>query len=188
MTNDKKIRIMEGAIERGQTVLIENLGDTYDAVFAPVISRSIIKRGKSRYMKLGDKELGLHKNFKLILHTKQSNPNYSPEVQAECTLINFSVTESGLEDQLLNIVVKLERPDLAAKSEELIMQNNEFKITLMELEADLLKKLSSAEGNILENVPLIENLEESKKISTEINEKIEIAKETQILIRDASEV
>jgi len=68
------------------------------------------------------------------------------------------------------------------------MQNNEFKITLMELESDLLKKLSEAEGNILENVPLIENLEESKKISTEINAKVEIAKETQALIKEASEV
>jgi len=93
-----------------------------------------------------------------------------------------------LEDQLLNIVVKLERPDLASKSDELIQQNNEFKIKIIELESGLLKMLSEAEGNILENVPLIENLEESKRVSTEINEKIEIAKETQDLIKIASEV
>jgi len=48
MTNDKKVRIMEGAIERGQTILIENLGETIDAVFAPVISRSVIKRGRQK--------------------------------------------------------------------------------------------------------------------------------------------
>jgi hypothetical protein len=36
-------------------------------------------------------------------------------------LINFTVTESGLEDQLLSLVVKLERPDLAALDEEIIM-------------------------------------------------------------------
>jgi len=48
MTNDKKIRVMEAAIEKGQTVIIENLGDTYDAVFGPIISRSVIKRGKNK--------------------------------------------------------------------------------------------------------------------------------------------
>jgi len=31
------------------------------------------------------------------------------------TLINFTVTENGLADQLLDIVVKMERPDLASK-------------------------------------------------------------------------
>jgi len=35
-----------------------------------VYSRAIIKRGKNRYIKMGDKELSLHPNFKLYLHTK----------------------------------------------------------------------------------------------------------------------
>jgi dynein heavy chain len=116
-----------------------------------------------------------------------SNPHYPPEIQAECTLINFTVTEAGLEDQLLTLVVKKERPDLAAEKERLIQQQNEFKITLKALEADLLHRLATAEGDILDNISLIENLEKSKKLSTEINEKVEIAKVTEIAINDASE-
>jgi len=137
---------------------------------------------------MGDKELSLSPNFKLFLHTKLSNPHYPPEIQAECTLINFTVTESGLEDQLLSLVVKKERPDLAALKEELIQQQNGFKIKLKELETGLLKKLAEAEGDILEDIELIENLEFSKKLSTEIQEKVEIAKETEININSASEV
>lgn len=53
-----------------------------------------------------------HPHFRLILHTKYSNPHYKPEVQAQCTLINFLVTREGLEDQLLAAVVAKERPDL----------------------------------------------------------------------------
>jgi dynein heavy chain len=37
-------------------------------------------------------------------------------------LINFTVTENGLEDQLLSLVVRKERPDLAATKEELVQQ------------------------------------------------------------------
>ena len=54
-------------------------------------------------------------------------------------MINFTVTEDGLEDQLLALVVKKERPDLAAAKEELIQQQNQYKIKLKELETGLLR-------------------------------------------------
>lgn len=38
------------------------------------------------------------------------------------TLVNFMVTEDGLEDQLLATVVQLERPDLAEQKDQLISQ------------------------------------------------------------------
>ena len=136
---------------------------------------------------MGDKELNLHPDFALFLHTKLSNPHYPPEIQAECTMINFTVTENGLEDQLLSLVVRKERPDLAATKEELVQQQNEFKIKLAELEKGLLQQLQEAEGDILENIELIESLEFSKKLSTEIKEKVEIAKATEIDINISSE-
>ena len=48
-------------------------------------------------------------------------------------------------------------------------------------------QLTTAEGDILENITLIENLESSKKISIEIQEKVEIAKVTEARINDAAE-
>lgn len=38
----------------------------------------------------------------------------------QVTIINFTVTTTGLEDQLLVDVVKNERPDLEAKKDELV--------------------------------------------------------------------
>jgi len=58
---------------------------------------------------------------------------------------------------------------------------------LKELEAGLLKQLAEAEGDILEDIALIESLEYSKKLSTEIKEKVEIAIETEKNINEASE-
>jgi len=66
----------------------------------------------TRYIKIGDKECEYNPSFRLILHTKLASPHYQPELQAQCTLINFTVTRDGLEDQLLAAVVSMERPDL----------------------------------------------------------------------------
>jgi len=85
------------------------------------------------------------------------------------------------------LVVKKERPDLAATKDQIVAQQNEFKITLRDLETGLLKQLAEAEGDILEDIALIESLEYSKKLSTEIKEKVEIAVETEKNINEASE-
>jgi dynein heavy chain len=187
LSNPKMPKTIEFSVENGNPVLIENMENSIDAVIQPVYSRAIIKKGKTKYIKMGDKELTLNPKFNLYLHTKLSNPHYPPEIQAECTLINFTVTESGLEDQLLALVVKKERPDLAAQKEELIQQQNGFKIKLKELESGLLKQLAEAKGDILEDIALIESLEYSKKLSSEIQEKVEIAKVTEENINVSSE-
>merc|ERR1719482_2685567 len=174
-------------IENGVPVLIENIQLSIDAVLSPVIGRQTIKRGRNQVIKLGDKEVDYSPNFKLYLQTKLSNPHYPPEIQAETTLINFMVTEDGLEDQLLAKVVQLERPDLAKQKDDLIQQQNNFKIKLTDLEDGILEQLANAEGDVTENIALIENLEDSKATSIEVAEKMEIAKETEKIIEAASE-
>lgn len=54
-------------------------------------------------------------------------------------------------------VVKVEKPDLEQTKEELVNKQNEFQITLANLEQGLLETLSSADpATILENKALIE--------------------------------
>ena len=42
--------------------------------------------------------------FKLFMTSKMPNPHYLPEVAIKTTIINFTVTMEGLEDQLLGDV------------------------------------------------------------------------------------
>jgi len=121
------------------------------------------------------------------LHTKLQSPHYPPEIQAECTLINFTVTESGLEDQLLALVVRKERPDLAEKKEQLIQDLNGYKIKLNQLQASLLRQLAEQKGDILDDIKLIESLEDAKKVSTETTEKVTIATVISAQIIETSE-
>ena len=42
---------------------------------------------------------------RMYLQTKLANPHFKPEVAAQTTLVNFCVTEVGLEEQLLALVL-----------------------------------------------------------------------------------
>ncbi|XP_077110730.1 dynein axonemal heavy chain 9 isoform X2 [Ranitomeya variabilis] len=176
---------LEQALAGGDVVLIENLEESVDPVLGPLLGRETIKKG--RCIKIGDKECEYSPNFRLILHTKLANPHYQPEMQAQCTLINFTVTRDGLEDQLLAAVVSMERPDLEELKSNLTKQQNGFKITLKTLEDNLLSRLSSASGNFLGDVELVENLEITKKTAAEIEEKVQEAKVTEVKLNEARE-
>uniref|UniRef100_A0A452UE75 Dynein axonemal heavy chain 17 n=1 Tax=Ursus maritimus TaxID=29073 RepID=A0A452UE75_URSMA len=177
--------IIEQAISEGDILLIENIGETVDPVLDPLLGRNTIKKGK--FIKVGDKEVEYHPQFRLILHTKSFNPHYKPEMQAQCTLINFLVTRDGLEDQLLAAVVAKERPDLEQLKANLTKSQNEFKIVLKELEDSLLARLSAASGNFLGDTALVENLETTKHTASEIEEKVKEAKITEVKINEARE-
>ncbi|XP_053153098.1 dynein axonemal heavy chain 9 isoform X7 [Hemicordylus capensis] len=177
--------MIEQALAAGEIVLIENLEESVDPVLGPLLGRETIKKG--RYIKIGDKECEYNPSFRLILHTKLANPHYQPEMQAQCTLINFTVTRDGLEDQLLAAVVSMERPDLEELKSDLTKQQNGFKITLKTLEDNLLSRLSSASGNFLGDTALVENLEVTKQTAAEIEEKVQESKVTETKINEARE-
>ncbi|KAG8139084.1 hypothetical protein E2320_001860 [Naja naja] len=140
-----------------------------------------------RYIKIEDRECELNKNFRLILHTKLANPHYKPELQAQTTLINFTVTKDGLEDQLLAEVVSIERPELETVKSLLTKQQNDFKIQLKVLEDDLLFRLSAAEGSFLGDTELVEKLETTKLMAAEIEFKAAEARENEVNINEARE-
>uniref|UniRef100_A0A8C6C0I2 Dynein axonemal heavy chain 9 n=1 Tax=Monodon monoceros TaxID=40151 RepID=A0A8C6C0I2_MONMO len=179
------LQTVEHALEAGEVVLIENLEESIDPVLGPLLGREGVKKG--RFIKIGDKECEYNPKFRLILHTKLANPHYQPELQAQATLINFTVTRDGLEDQLLAAVVSMERPDLEKLKSDLTKQQNGFKITLKTLEDNLLSRLSSASGNFLGETALLENLEITKQTAAEVEKKVQEAKVTEVKIDEARE-
>ena len=173
----------------GDNLLIEAVGQEIEAILEPLLSRAVIRRGRNALIiKIGGEEIDYDPKFRLYLQTKLANPHYRPELFAQCTIVNFIVTPEGLEDQILAMVVNVEKPELEQQKQELVRKQNEFKVTLSQLEDDLLSQLSKADpSTILENIPLIDGLEVTKKTSGEIAVQVKLAQETEILINTSRE-
>ncbi|XP_030634236.1 dynein heavy chain 1, axonemal [Chanos chanos] len=173
------LRSLENAIRFGKPCLLENVGEELDPALDPVLLRQTYKQQGSVVLKLGDAVIPYHDDFKMYITTKLPNPHYSPEISTKVTLINFTLSPSGLEDQLLGRVVAEERPDLEDAKNQLIVSNARMKQELKEIEDQILFRLSSSEGNPVDDEELIRVLEASKVKAGEIQAKVAVAEETE---------
>jgi len=181
------LQTLLNAVSSGEPVLLESVGEELDATIDPIMSRSVIQRSSgAKIIKIGSDEVSFNDNFRLYLQTKLTNPHYRPEIAAQTSLVNFIVTEEGLEDQLLALVVNKEKPELEERRTGLVRAINDYMVSLTDLENELLERLSSADAdNILRDTALVEGLEKTKQASTEIEQKVELAKKQELSINTA---
>ena len=106
------LRKIEQGVIHGRKVLLLDVGEEMDPVLDNVLNKSLITIGRNVCVRIGDKEIDYHKDFKLYITTRMSNPHYTPEVSTKVTVVNFTVKESGLEEQCLGIVVGAEQATL----------------------------------------------------------------------------
>ena len=63
-----------------------------DPIIDPILEKSFVVRGNSRFIMLGDKEVEWDPDFRLYLISKLNNPRYSPEVAGKTMIINCMVS------------------------------------------------------------------------------------------------
>nr|AML30858.1 axonemal inner arm dynein heavy chain 2 [Marsilea vestita] len=179
------VRKLENCITFGYPLLLENVGEELDPTLEPVLLKNVFKQAGSLQIRLGDTTLEYSENFRFYITTKLRNPHYMPEVAVKVTLLNFMITPEGLEDQILGIAVKNERPDLEEEKTQLVLQSAENQRQLSDIEDRIIKVLSSSEGNILENETAINIISTSKVLSIDIAEKQKVAEKTEAKIDEA---
>eukprot|EP00501_MAST-03F_sp_TOSAG23-6_P001833 GSMAST32.ASY1.ANO1.1911.1 assembled CDS len=127
------LRTLENGIRYGSPVLLENVEEELDPGLEP---------GGQILLRLGDSDIPYSPEFRFFITTKLANPHYMPEICIKVTIINFTVTPIGLEDQLLVDVVRNERPDLEEKKDELVLAISACKADLQNIEDKILKLLN----------------------------------------------
>ena len=157
---------VKSAISGGGFIVIENIKGNIDPALM-----SIAK--------------GKNPECRLYFHTTSTQPVFPPEIHAECSIIDFSLTQSGLQCQLFNIVLQKERQVLADQRVISLFQINLFDISLNKLEDEIIHALVGSGNNACEDKDLIETLEASKQSMDRICEKRSAAYENVEAIESA---
>lgn len=161
---------VELAVRFGKTLLVLDV-DGLEPLLYPLARGDLALAGGTRcIVRVGEKALDYSENFRLALVTRNPTPSLPPDASALCTLINFTVTRSGLEGQLLGATIVHEQPELERKKTAMLKQEEDYKIKLDALELALLEALATAEGDLLENTLLIESLTQTKEAAREIGD------------------
>lgn len=178
---------IEDAVSLGYPIIIEDIQEELDPVLDNVLEKNYIKSGTTYKVKVGDKEVDVSDAFRIYITTKLANPLYTPEVFARTSIIDFTVTMKGLEDQLLGRVILTEKKELESERTNLIREATANRRKMAELEENLLFKLTTVEGSLLDDPTVIDVLNVTRYTASDIREKLTIAKETEIKINAARE-
>lgn len=158
---------VEQAVRFGKTLVVLEV-DSVEPFLYPLVRRDLVRQGPRYVVALGDKVVDYNENFRIYLVTRNPSPPLAPDALAIVNVVNFTVTKSGLEGQLLGVTIQHEQPELEQEKSELLHQEESCKLQLAALEKELVEALATSEGDILENTILIESLTKTKSTSAEI--------------------
>lgn len=116
-------------------------------------------------------EIEYNDKFKMYFVCKQSNPKFDLKIYSNTIVINFNITMSSLENQLLDIVFESVDSQLAADRSKLHKSRVLNKERLRELENNLLSYLSIYETNLLNDLHSVELLRCTRNETIEIHSK-----------------
>jgi dynein heavy chain 1 len=176
-TDSNFLKTLENALRFGIPILVQDV-EKIDPIMNSLLNKEIHKQSGRNLIRIGDKEIDFSMSFNMFMVTRDSSCHFTPDLCSRVTFLNFTITQSSLQNQILDIVLKNERPEVNQKKEELIKAQREYKVQLRQLEEDLLTALNS-EGNLLENNEVMTRLEDIKKKSQEIS--IEVSKSEDIM-------
>lgn len=170
---------LKSCVAFGLPVVIENVGLKLDPLIEPILSREILLVDGQKKIALGGEFCQYSESFRLYLSTKYPNPHYSPEICSQVILINFTTTQEGLSDLLMNNLIEVERDDLDRKRIQ-IMETNAINIKkLKEVEDEILQIVSNAGSDILDDDNAIETLQRAQKTSTNIEQQMAASEKTE---------
>jgi len=186
--NDSKLRDkLEFCMGDGRSMLITGVEEEIDPMLDPLLEKQFIIKGSRWSIIISDKNMDFDQRFKVFFITRLPNPNFSPELQAKVTVVDFTVTQKGLEEQLLGRVIGKEQKALEEQLSHVLEEVNSNTKSLLALDASLLERLTSNTGNLLEDEELIGVLANTKQKAAEVNQKLEKADETKISINEKRE-
>ncbi|KAL4465245.1 hypothetical protein ABPG74_001959 [Tetrahymena malaccensis] len=163
-----KDMFLKFCMESGLTLIIENIENEVDPMLDSLLDKQISIKGKTQFVNIAGTEFELSKQFKLFMICRLVNPKFSPELSAKAVIIDFTVTQSGLEQQLLGLVISKEQRVLENSLNQLLADANQNQKDLQHLDMKLLECLINSQGNLLDDIELMDILNNTKTQAKEV--------------------
>ena len=93
---------VELAVRFGKTLIVLEV-DGVEPMLYPLCRRDLCHQGPRYVVTVGEKVIDFNEGFRLFLVTRNPEPDVPPDAASLVTVVNFTVTRSGLEGQLLGI-------------------------------------------------------------------------------------
>eukprot|EP00744_Colponema_vietnamica_P002494 GILI01003899.1.p1 GENE.GILI01003899.1~~GILI01003899.1.p1 ORF type:complete len:1783 (+),score=399.51 GILI01003899.1:800-5350(+) len=163
MSDKAYLHQIEQAIQFGRVVLLADIGEALDPALEPLLSRQIFTEDGDSKIQMS-RPINYNHSFRLYISTKMANPHYLPDVSTKVTLVNFTVTMDGLENQMLGEVVSIEKRSLEEESNATIKSISDGQKNLKEMEEGILKRLNTVQGDaLLDDEDLIHTLQKTQR-------------------------
>ncbi|KAH8263165.1 hypothetical protein KR044_005503 [Drosophila immigrans] len=168
-SNERLAYQLELAVRFGKTLLITDCEQLRPPLLQ-LLQGHIYVRFNKRQLAVGSKLIDLHEHFQLVLISKTQQRLLQ---HGQLNVLRFTVTATGLADQLMSKAIVLQHATLEQQRIELLQREGELLKQRMQLQDKLLEQLSNAEGDILRNEPLLASLNEVKQSSAQIDAALE---------------
>ena len=169
--DDSFTKQLESSLRFGNPILVQD-AEHLDPVLNHVLNKEYQKTGGRVLIQLGKQEIDFSPSFRLYLSTRDPSATFPPDICSRTTFVNFTITQSSLQTQSLNEVLKSERPDVDERRSNLVKMQGQFNVHLRRLEKRLLQALNDSRGNILDDDVVIDTLETLKREAADISRKI----------------
>ena len=135
---------LELAVRFGKTLIVEEV-DKIEPILYSVVRKDLERQGMRWVVHVGDKTVDYNESFRMFLVTRNPYPAIPPSAASVVAEVNFTVTRSGLEGQLLGLVIQHEQPALEKQKSHLLRVEEDLKVQLAGLEKTLWRRHTSTE-------------------------------------------
>jgi dynein heavy chain len=172
-------RALSNAIRRGDILVIESVGENISSLFDDLLAGQFTMSAGMLCVQIGAQSVEIDKNFKLYMVSNLNSPHYTPELLSRVVYLDFSITPTGLQQQMVSLVCKTEEPKDEEEKIAITKESIEFQQKQKDLELKILRLLTDSKGNLVENDALINSLNESKATSEDIKARLKQSAKTE---------
>ncbi|XP_044764010.1 dynein axonemal heavy chain 1-like [Coccinella septempunctata] len=166
------IQDVKHCLKSGKILLVENVSENISSCLNTILNKELTKEGHEYFITFKGEDIKFNKNFQLIMLTTLTSPNYKTEITNKLRIIDFTITNFSIQTKLLSLVIKTEDPLVSKQISISKKKQKKNENLLKEYEENILKTLSAAEADLLEDNRTLRILDDTKNMYKRINQEI----------------